>query len=182
MQLENFTKRDRILMRTTIGLRYETTPDQLRFVLAELKRLLIKHPKVDLDPARVRFVGFGAYSLDIELYAYVLTNDWNDFLGIREDIFLRMIGVVSESGAQFAFPSQVNYLGRDSPTDTEKSTAAEAAVAQWRSQNELPFPEFSDSEVGRLEAQLEYPPAGACLQPGESGKPAVGAETDDGAR
>lgn len=35
MQLENYARRDRFLFTTTLGLRYETTPDQLRYVLAE---------------------------------------------------------------------------------------------------------------------------------------------------
>jgi MscS family membrane protein len=47
---------------TTIGLRYETTDDQLCFVVAELRELLHAHPKTRHtgdDPIRVRFVGFG---------------------------------------------------------------------------------------------------------------------------
>ena len=71
MQLENFTRRDQMLFRTTLGLRYETTPEQLRYVLAKLRELLIAHPMVSPDPARVRFAGFGTYSLDIEIFAYV---------------------------------------------------------------------------------------------------------------
>jgi MscS family membrane protein len=59
IQLENFAARDRIWYHPRLGLRYETTPDQLRFVLVELRRMLYSHPKIDPDPARVRFVGFG---------------------------------------------------------------------------------------------------------------------------
>ena len=161
MQLENFAKRDRILLRTTIGLRYETTPDQLRFVLAELRRLLIEHPKVDRVPARVRFTGFGAYSVDIEVYAYVLTPDWNEFLGIREDLFLRMMKIVGEAGTQFAFPSQVNYLARDGGNDTVLTKEAEDAVASWRTAGQLPFPEFDAAEIEKMEGRLDYPPTGS---------------------
>lgn len=161
MQLENFAKRDRILLRTTLGLRYETTPEQLRFVLAELRRLLIGHPRVDRDPARVRFVGFGAYSVDLEVYAYVLTPDWNEFLGIQEDLFLRMMKIVSESGTQFAFPSQVNYLARDAGNDAALTRNAEETVAAWRQSGNLPFPDFSPADIEQSNDRLEYPPPGA---------------------
>ena len=69
LQLENFAARDRIRFHTVLGLRYETTADQLRFALVELRRFLLSHPRVNPDPARVRFVGFGAYSLDLEVFA-----------------------------------------------------------------------------------------------------------------
>jgi MscS family membrane protein len=39
LQLENFTRRDRMWLHTTMGLHYETTPDQLRHVLGEIRAL-----------------------------------------------------------------------------------------------------------------------------------------------
>ena len=86
LRLENFAERDRIWLRVMLGLRYETTPDQLRHVLVDLHELLYAHPRIDPDPARVRFVGFGAYTLDVEIYAYVRTADYNEFLAVREDL------------------------------------------------------------------------------------------------
>jgi MscS family membrane protein len=70
MKLENFSVRDQRLLRTTLNLRYETTMDQLRYVLAELRKLLFGHPMVTESPARVRFVDLGAYSIDVEIFAY----------------------------------------------------------------------------------------------------------------
>ncbi len=52
MPIVNLTRRDRMLFRTTIGLRYETTPDQLRFVVAQLREMLLAHPRIAEDPAR----------------------------------------------------------------------------------------------------------------------------------
>lgn len=46
LHLENLTKRDRILIRTVFGLRYETTPDQLRHVLVQIRTMLYAHPKI----------------------------------------------------------------------------------------------------------------------------------------
>lgn len=118
MQLDNYTARDRRLLNTSLGLRYETTPEQLRNVLADLRKLLINHPRVLEEPMRVRFVGYGAYSLDIEIFVYLLCRDQDTFLAIQEEILLRFADIVEECGTAFAFPSQTTYLemaGTQSP-------------------------------------------------------------------
>jgi MscS family membrane protein len=161
MQLENFAPRDRIRLTTMLNLRYETTPDQLRHVLAEIRKLLLGHPKILEDPARIRFVAFGAHSLDLEIFAYVHTTDWNEFLQIREDVFLRIMDIVEASGTGFAFPSQTLYLGRDGGLDEQKTRDAESRVRAWREENKLPFPDFTDEMQAELKGTLEYPPPGS---------------------
>ncbi len=166
-QLENYGARDRIRLYAILGLRYETSPDQLRHVLAELRKLLVAHPRVSDSPARVRFVGFGAHSLDLEVFAYVLTSDWNEFLKVREDIFLRTMDIVRESGTGFAFPSQTLYLGRDGGLDEEGTREAESRVRAWREAGELPFPDFDDQTIARIDGTLDYPPRGAAVGAGD---------------
>ena len=61
MNLENFTLRDKIWFHHTLSLRYETTPEQLRYILAEIRRMLHGHPQVESTSARVRFIGFGEF-------------------------------------------------------------------------------------------------------------------------
>jgi MscS family membrane protein len=160
IDLENFAVRDRIRLATTLGLRYETTPDQLRHVLVGLRKVLITHPKVSNDPARVRFSGFGASSLDIEIFAFVTTSDFNEFCAIREDIYLRFMDVVAASGTGFAFPSQTLYMGRDDGLDQEGSRRAEEQVQRWRREGKLPFPAFSEEEIAELNGTADYPEKG----------------------
>jgi MscS family membrane protein len=161
MQIENFASRDRFLLATTIGVRYETTPDQLRWLLVELKRLLLAHPKVSPDPARVRLGNFGAYSLDIEFFAYVVTTDVDEFIAVREDLYLRIMDVVAASGTGFAFPSQVEYVATDTAIDRERQKAVEAQVGAWRAARKLPLPDVPSDRVAELAGTLDWPPAGA---------------------
>jgi MscS family membrane protein len=161
MQIENFTRRDRMLFRTTLGLRYETTPEQLRYVLNNLRELLIAHPMVSPDPARVRFVAFGAYSLDVEIFAYVLSADYNAHLGVLEDLNLRIMDVVEQSGTGFAFPSQTTYLAKDTGVDNERREAAEGQVGGWREAGALPFPDPDPRRRQELSGTLDYPPKGS---------------------
>jgi hypothetical protein len=161
MKLDNFAVRDRRLLRTTLQLRYETSPEQMRYILAELRTLLVRHPKVTPEPARVRFVGYGAYSKDVEVFAYLDCQDQNTFLGIQEDVLLRVEDIVNEAGSGFAFPSQTAYLSRDKGLDRERGGRVEARVQQWRTGGKLPFPEFEVERREKLRDTLDYPPKGS---------------------
>ena len=164
MSLENFTLRDKIWLHHTLQLRYETTSDQLRYILAEIRKLLYAHPKVESASARVRFIGFGKSSLDLELFAYVLETDYASFLPIQEDLLLRIMEIVEASGSGFAFPSQVSYIARDAGIDAAKSEQAIAKVRQWREQGGLPFPDFSPETIAEITDSLEYPPPDSVLR------------------
>lgn len=114
LKLDNFSLRDSNLFRTSVSLRYETTPQQLRDVLAGVRKLLLEHPRVLEDPARVRLVEFGPHSFQLEIFAYVDSSDWNEFLGIREELFLQIADAVEAAGTRLAVPAQTTYLARDS--------------------------------------------------------------------
>ncbi len=161
MQLDNFAVRDRRLLKTVLQLRYEMTPEQMRYVLAKLRELLLGHPKVDPDPARVRFVGYGAYSKDVEVFAYLRCQEQSDFLAIQEDILLRMEDIIAEAGSGFAFPSQTAYLAQEAGVDAERGREAEAEVGAWRDSGRLPFPEFAGEEREQLQDTLDWPPEGS---------------------
>ena len=113
MNLENLTLRDKTLFKHTLQLRYETTTDQLRYILAEIREMLYRHPRVESPSARVRLIGFGDSSLALEVFAYVLETEHRDFLPIQEDLLLRIMDLIEVSGSGFAFPSQTMYLAQD---------------------------------------------------------------------
>jgi MscS family membrane protein len=155
--IENFAKRDLFRLYANLGLRYETSSDQMRYILVELRKILYAHPKVDPDPARVRFLGYGSDSLKVEIFAYVHAVDWNDFLGIQEDINLRMAKVIEDSGSGFAFPSQTLYLSKDQGLSSEKKAEAEAKVKEWMEKGSLNIPEFDAHTIETLKNSLNYP-------------------------
>ena len=104
--------------------------------------------------------GFGAYSLDLAVFAYIRTRDWLNYRAIREDINLRIMDIVKEAGTGFAFPSQTAYFGRDAGLDAGRGQEAETQVQEWRSKGQLPFPEFDEGVRGEKEDILDYPPEG----------------------
>jgi MscS family membrane protein len=114
MQLENITARGKILFRHTLGLTYGTTSEQVKTVLEGIHNMLRQNPIVESDSVRVRFLKFNSSSLDIEVFAFILTRDWPSFLAVQEELLLRCMQVVEVSGSSFALPSQTVYLANRS--------------------------------------------------------------------
>ncbi len=163
MNVENLSRRDKILFNTKLGLRYETSPDQMRYVLAQVRRLLYEHPKVETEGARSRFVSFDESALTMEIFCYVLTRDVTEFLAIREDILLRIMDIVDGAGTGFAFPSQTVYLSRDMALDKEKADRVARQVQKWREGNQLPFPDFKPADISEFSNSLPYPQPGSAV-------------------
>ncbi|MEJ8475988.1 mechanosensitive ion channel family protein [Roseibium algae] len=131
----NYSRRDEYFLRHKLGLRYGTTEVQMAQLIEEIRSYLEQHEMVAEAPLRVRFVGMGSYTLDVEIYAYIKTADRNMFLEIQEKILLKAMEIVRDCGADFALPSSTNYLAQDSekapvwplaPQDLLDSTATDA--------------------------------------------------------
>lgn len=159
--IENFAHRDRFKFSPVFSMRYETTADQMRYLLVELRSILYSHPKVDPEPARVRFAQFGDASLNIEIFAYIFAVDFNEFTEVREDLLLRMMEVVEKSGSGFAFPSQTIYLAKDKGLSEENTKQAEEKVENWKETGELSIPKFSQDQIDSLRGSIAYPPKGS---------------------
>jgi MscS family membrane protein len=109
MNVENLSRRDRWLFDDVIELRSNTSPDQLRSLLTEIRDLLEAHPKVDMDPtvSSVRLIGFGESSIKIDIFCHILTKKFTEFRAIREEILLRVMELITEAGTELATPTRI---------------------------------------------------------------------------
>jgi MscS family membrane protein len=110
VSLETFSQRDKFWFHPVVGLRYETTSQQMRAVVDGIRRLLDEHSSVEHESVRVRFLRLGAFSLDVDVFAYVFARDWNHFLEIQEQLLFAVTGIVEKAGTEIAFPSQTMYV------------------------------------------------------------------------
>ncbi len=165
MNVENLSRRDKFLFNPNLGLRPETTPDQLRYVLTQARRFLYQHPKVETPSARIRLANLEQGWPSLEVFTYVLTRDGAEFTAIREDILLGLMTIVQDAGTAFTFPSQNVYLGRNKGVDEEKAKQAEARVREWREQRQLPFPDFAPAEISEIRDSLPYPAPESAVHP-----------------
>jgi MscS family membrane protein len=115
MRVEDFASRDRIRLAATIGVVYETTRAQLEQIVAGMEKVLRDHPRIWPDAVVVRFAGFGASSLDIEVMAWFRTSDFNVFRDCRQDVLFGFMRVVEEAGSSFAFPTRTVHLVTEPP-------------------------------------------------------------------
>ncbi len=113
INVENLSRRDKILFKTVLGFHLDTSQERLRTVLSEIRRVLSSHKKVESNTVRVRLIELGATSLNVELVSYVLTRDFNEFAEVREELLLNIMSYVEGSGASLATPSQTLYLSPD---------------------------------------------------------------------
>ena len=115
---------------------------------------------METDGARIRFIGYDAGSLTLEVFCYVLTRDGEEFLAIQEDLLLRIMDIVEASGTSLAFPSRTIYARRDPGLDKEKTAAVSHEVQQWRENSNLPFPDFAPSDISEFSNSLALSAAG----------------------
>jgi len=107
--IENFATREKILAQSTLRLRYGTSVEQLTRILAGIRKVLDESSNVESATSRIRLVNFGAESIELEVFVYMLTADYNRFLELREELLLRIASVVEAAGSAFA-PTRFIYM------------------------------------------------------------------------
>jgi MscS family membrane protein len=127
-QIENLTRRDKFWFHPTAGLAYETTPAQMRRVLEAIRNLMAADPRVETEGSRARFVRLGASSLDVDVFAYVRADSYAEFLGVQEELLLRLLEIVDQAGTSVAFPTQTLHLrpAEAKPADPPRRDGASA--------------------------------------------------------
>jgi MscS family membrane protein len=91
-------------IKEVIGLRYEDLP-KLRDVTYDLKAMLLSHPEIDKNlSTNVNFIGFGDFSLQIQISTYTLTIDNDAFIAVKEDILYKIAEIITKHGTEMAYP------------------------------------------------------------------------------
>ncbi len=128
INVENFSRRDKILFKTVLGFHLDTPSGNLHSILSEIRRVLSDHPKIDKNTTRVRLIELAPTSLNVELVCYVLTQDFNEFAEVREDLLLRIMHFVEDSGSSLASPSQTLYLSDTGAAKDKIKSAAQQGM------------------------------------------------------
>jgi len=130
--IENLRFRDKFLCQQVIRLRYDLSPDHVRFVLDKIRDLLLENPKVEDSSSRVRFIRFSDYALEVEIFCYILEADYAAYLTTQEALLLSIMDAMERAGAVVALPTQTTLVTQDSWVDPEKMKAARVAIEKMR--------------------------------------------------
>jgi MscS family membrane protein len=106
--LENLSLRNLRRMKFNIGLRYDTSAEVMRKISEEVQRVVNDHPATS-DGTLVTFDSFGDSSLNIQVLYFIAIVDYNEYMHIRQDLNYKIMSIVEENGAEFAFPSQTVF-------------------------------------------------------------------------
>ena len=100
----------RIKMR--LALEYRTPRDKITVILKQIKAYLHQHSGIATSDAvtLVYLVEFNSSSIDILLYYFTKTTNWEEWMQIREENMLEFMKIIENQGAAFAFPTQQIYM------------------------------------------------------------------------
>jgi MscS family membrane protein len=152
-EVENYSRRDMIRLYRMLALRLDTSPDQLRLVSARLRELLYSFRMIDRASVSVRLFNSTDYAWVLRWDSRVKTKDFQEFLAVAEDIYLRLMDILAEAGVSLATPADLRVADGNYPDHTRRSEA-EKLVAQWREQDKMPFPDWPDEYIDEIEGKL----------------------------
>jgi MscS family membrane protein len=109
--VNNFSRMPQRRVDQTIGLTYDSTPEKIEAVLADIRGLLIGNPDIAQDFIEVNFLNYGAFSLDIQIIYFTADPDVRESFALREKINFAIMRSVQAHGCSFAFPTQTIELG-----------------------------------------------------------------------
>lgn len=159
-EIENYSARDRIRYFRNIRLQIRNA-EQLRFILAECRRVFYAHPEVIPETVSIRFSDINDATALFRLDAGIKTKEFQTYLAVAEDLNLRIVEIVHGAGAIFSGPGQSLQLNEAIPDDAERQAVIESTLAEWRESDRLPFPNPSREDIDELRNTLDYPPKGS---------------------
>jgi MscS family membrane protein len=119
INVENLSRRDKILFKTVLGLHTDSTQNHVRSVLSGIWRALSDHPRIETNTIRVRLTELTSSAINIELVSYVLTRNFDEFAEVREELLMQIMNLVEDSGTSLA-SSQKLYLTPDPASPKQK--------------------------------------------------------------
>jgi small-conductance mechanosensitive channel len=90
-----------------LGLVYQTPPDLLARLPAEIQAIVEAQPLATFDRAHV--AAFSASSIDLELVFFVETAEYPVFMHVKQEIMLGILRRFGELGVSFAYPTQTTF-------------------------------------------------------------------------
>ncbi len=101
----------------TIGVRYEDI-SVLNSIVSKVKDLLENHSDIDTTQTlMVNFNQFAASSLNFFIYTFTKTTNWVEYHKIKQDVLLKVAGIIESEGAEIAYPTSTLHFA-DAPQES----------------------------------------------------------------
>ena len=94
----------------TIGIRYDDA-NKMEPIVQAVEQMLRSHPEI--DTSRILMVNFNTFapsSLDFFVYTFTKTTSWTHYHKVKQDVLLKILGIIESHGAQSAFPTSTIHM------------------------------------------------------------------------
>jgi MscS family membrane protein len=108
-ELDNITLRTLHRVKFNLSLRYDTSSDQLKSIIADISILLDSHSLCNKDSI-VRLSEFGQSAIEVLVLYFVNTGDWEKYLEIKEEINFKILDIVRRNKASFAYTTTTVHI------------------------------------------------------------------------
>lgn len=102
--IDNLTVRDYRRVRMLIGLKYETSMEQMKKIIEEIKIYLRSQQDLNAQSCIVVFDGFAESSLNILVIYFIPFTNGEEYLIRKSDLNFKIMEIVDSNDADFAFP------------------------------------------------------------------------------
>lgn len=108
--ITNWTRMGKRRITFNLGVTYSTPKEKLEKCMQEIKNMLQAHVGIHPETVLVNFDSFGDSSLNIFLYFFTHTTNWEEFLQVKEDVNLKIMSILENEGVSVALPSTSVYI------------------------------------------------------------------------
>ncbi|MCU0438608.1 MAG: mechanosensitive ion channel family protein [Raineya sp.] len=113
--LDNWNERHVWRSRFDIEITYQTPIINLQEIKSHIHHYLQKHSKTD-ENSHVFFSEFGTNAVKMTIFFFAITNDFFEYMSIKDEINFKIYEIVKQNGGEFALPTRVVKIESDDMT------------------------------------------------------------------
>ncbi|PCJ30839.1 MAG: mechanosensitive ion channel protein MscS [Gammaproteobacteria bacterium] len=129
-KIDNMGARRYRRMKTMLGLTYDTSPEKIDAFCEGIRALIQLHPYMRKDYYQVYFNQYNSASLDILVYVFWQTPDWNTELRERHRFLLDILRLAKQLDVEFAYPTQTLYLKQEAGSENNAASPFQTAMSE----------------------------------------------------
>ncbi|MEQ9483702.1 mechanosensitive ion channel family protein [Coleofasciculus sp. F4-SAH-05] len=121
-RIRNFKRMPKRRVAFKFGVLYETSQEKLQLIPEIVQGIVENLDNTTFD--RAHFSDYGDFSLNFEVVYYVLSSDYNLYMDIQQQLNLQLKQEFEARQIEFAYPTQVTYLGNLNTGEISDSLSA----------------------------------------------------------